>query len=128
MTKTNPAMTMTNPPDDTTRSTPITSVAAGRGAGAFLVRRVAVLGAGVMGAQIAAHLANAGVPSVLFDLPGREGPANAIAERAIDGLGRLNPAPLGRPELAAAIVPANYDQHLDQLGGCDLVIEAIAER
>jgi len=106
-------MTMTTPPDHT-RS--------------FPVRRVAVLGAGVMGAQIAAHLANAGVPSVLYDLPAKEGPASAIAQRAIEGLKKLNPAPLGRPELAAAIMPANYDEHLDLLAGCDLVIEAIAER
>ncbi|MET0509269.1 MAG: 3-hydroxyacyl-CoA dehydrogenase/enoyl-CoA hydratase family protein [Burkholderiaceae bacterium] len=104
---------MTTPPDHT-RS--------------FSVRRVAVLGAGVMGAQIAAHLANAGVPSVLYDLPAKEGPASAIAQRAIEGLKKLNPAPLGRPELAAAIMPANYDEHLDLLAGCDLVIEAIAER
>ena len=42
----------------------------------LLVRRAAVLGAGVMGAQIAAHLTNAGVDTVLFDLPAKEGPAD----------------------------------------------------
>ena len=45
----------------------------------FLIRKVAVLGAGVMGAQIAAHLVNARVPVLLFDLPAKEGPKNAIA-------------------------------------------------
>ena len=49
----------------------------------LLIRKVAVLGAGVMGAQIAAHLANAGVDVVLFDLPAKQGPANGIVERAI---------------------------------------------
>ncbi|MCX7274455.1 MAG: 3-hydroxyacyl-CoA dehydrogenase NAD-binding domain-containing protein, partial [Burkholderiales bacterium] len=49
---------------------------------AFRVGKVAVLGAGVMGAQIAAHLVNAGVPAILFDLPAREGPASGIAQRA----------------------------------------------
>ena len=44
----------------------------------LLVRRAAVLGAGVMGAQIAAHLTNAGVDTVLFDLPAKEGPADGI--------------------------------------------------
>ena len=62
--------------------------------GKFDVRKVAVLGAGVMGAQIAAHLANADVPVLLFDLPAREGPPNGIVLRALDGLKKLEPAPL----------------------------------
>ena len=92
------------------------------------VRRVAVLGAGVMGAQIAAHLTNAGVDTVLFDLPAKVGPADGIVLKAIANLGKLSPAPLASKALAAAITPANYDSGLDQLRGCDLVIEAIAER
>ena len=94
----------------------------------FIVRKVAVLGAGVMGAQIAAHLVNARVEVMLFDLPAKEGNKSAIAIKAIEGLKKLNPAPLGTPELAAFIEPANYDEHLESLRGCDLVIEAIAER
>ena len=94
----------------------------------FNVRKVAVLGAGVMGAQIAAHLVNCKVPVVLFDLPAKEGPKSGIALKAIDGLKKLKPAPLGVPEGAALIQPANYEEHLEQLAGCDLVIEAIAER
>ncbi|MBS0229780.1 MAG: 3-hydroxyacyl-CoA dehydrogenase/enoyl-CoA hydratase family protein [Proteobacteria bacterium] len=92
------------------------------------VRRVAVLGAGVMGAQIAAHLTNAGVDTVLFDLPAKAGPADGIVLKAIANLGKLSPAPLASKALATAITPANYDSGLDQLRGCDLVIEAIAER
>jgi 3-hydroxyacyl-CoA dehydrogenase len=94
----------------------------------FNVRKVAVLGAGVMGAQIAAHLVNVKVPVVLFDLPAREGPKNGIVTKAIDGLKKLKPAPLGIPEDAALIEAANYEEHLDKLKECDLVIEAIAER
>ncbi len=94
----------------------------------FIVRKVAVLGAGVMGAQIAAHLVNAGVEVMLYDLAAKEGPKNGIATKAIASLRKLKPAPLGSPELADYIVPANYDEHLDQLAGCDLIIEAIAER
>ncbi len=60
----------------------------------LLVRRAAVLGAGVMGAQIAAHLTNAGVDTVLFDLPAKEGPADGIVLKAIANLGKLSPAPL----------------------------------
>ena len=94
----------------------------------FQVRKVAVLGAGVMGAQIAAHLVNVRVPVVLFDLAAKEGPKNGIALKAIDGLKKLKPSPLGVAEDAALIQPANYDEHGDLLKDCDLVIEAIAER
>ncbi len=94
----------------------------------FSVKKVAVLGAGVMGAQIAAHLANLRVPVLLFDLPASEGPKSGIAIKAIEGLKKIKPAPLGLPEDAALIEPANYEEHLALLKGCDLVIEAIAER
>jgi 3-hydroxyacyl-CoA dehydrogenase len=89
---------------------------------------VAVLGAGVMGAQIAAHLVNVRVPVVLFDLPAKEGPKSGIVGKAVDNLRKLKPAPLGVPEDAALIQQANYEEHLELLRGCDLVIEAIAER
>jgi 3-hydroxyacyl-CoA dehydrogenase len=94
----------------------------------FNVRKVAVLGAGVMGAQIAAHLVNVRVPVILFDLPAKEGPKNGIVTKAIEGLKKLKPAPLGVPEDAALIEAANYEEHLDKLKDCDLIIEAIAER
>ncbi|WP_375576840.1 3-hydroxyacyl-CoA dehydrogenase/enoyl-CoA hydratase family protein [Paracidovorax oryzae] len=94
----------------------------------FQVKKVAVLGAGVMGAQIAAHLANVKVPVVLFDLPAKEGPKNGIVTKAIEGLKKLKPSPLGVADDAALIGQANYEEHLEQLRGCDLIIEAIAER
>ena len=94
----------------------------------FIVKKVAVLGAGVMGAQIAAHLVNVGVPVILFDLPAKEGPKNGIVSRAVEGLKKLKPSPLGVPEDAVLIGQANYEEHLALLAGCDLVIEAIAER
>ena len=94
----------------------------------LLVRRAAVLGAGVMGAQIAAHLTNAGVDTVLFDLPAKEGDPNGVAQRAIANLGKLSPAPLASKALGERLVAANYETGLEQLRGCDLIIEAIAER
>ncbi|MBC7988405.1 MAG: 3-hydroxyacyl-CoA dehydrogenase/enoyl-CoA hydratase family protein [Luteimonas sp.] len=94
----------------------------------LLVRRAAVLGAGVMGAQIAAHLTNAGVDTVLFDLPAKEGHPDGFVLKAIATLGKLSPAPLANKGLAEAIMPANYDNGLEQLKSCDLIIEAIAER
>jgi 3-hydroxyacyl-CoA dehydrogenase len=94
----------------------------------LIVRKAAVLGAGVMGAQIAAHLANANVPVLLFDLPAKEGDRNGIVNKALDGLKKLEPAPLATRDRLKFIDAANYDEHLPLLAGCDLVIEAIAER
>ena len=94
----------------------------------FNVRKVAVLGAGVMGAQIAAHLVNVKVPVVLFDLPAKEGPKNGIVTKAVEGLKKLKPSPLGVSDDASLIQQANYEEHLEALRGCDLIIEAIAER
>ena len=92
------------------------------------IRKAAVLGAGVMGAQIAAHLTNAGVDTILFDLTAKDGDPNGIVLKAIDNLKKLSPAPLADKSRAAAITPANYDSDLDKLTSCDLIIEAIAER
>ncbi len=92
------------------------------------IRKAAVLGAGVMGAQIAAHLANANVETLLFDLPAKEGGKHAIVTKAIGNLAKLSPAPLADKSKAAAITAANYDDDLEALRDCDLVIEAIAER
>ena len=94
----------------------------------FQVKKVAVLGAGVMGAQIAAHLVNLKVPVVLFDLPAKEGPKNGIVTKAIEGLKKLKPSPLGVVEDASLIQQANYEELMDELKECDLIIEAIAER
>ena len=79
----------------------------------LLVRRIAVLGAGVMGAQIAAHLTNAGVDTVLFDLAAKEGDPNGIVAKAIANLGKLSPAPLASKSLAEKLTPANYDTGLE---------------
>lgn len=94
----------------------------------LIVKKAAVLGAGVMGAQIAAHLANANVPVVLFDLPAKEGDKNGIVKKALDGLKKLDPAPLASKAKLKFIDAANYDEHLPLLAECDLIIEAIAER
>ncbi|HZP91530.1 MAG TPA: 3-hydroxyacyl-CoA dehydrogenase/enoyl-CoA hydratase family protein [Burkholderiales bacterium] len=94
----------------------------------FKVRKAAVLGAGVMGAQIAAHLTNANVETLLFELAGKEGDPSEPARKAIENLRKIEPAPLAVASRADSIQPANYEQHLDALAECDLVIEAISER
>jgi 3-hydroxyacyl-CoA dehydrogenase len=94
----------------------------------LIVRKAAVLGAGVMGAQIAAHLANANVKPILFELAAEGKDKNANVKKALDGLAKLNPSPVATQSVLKQIVPANYDEHLSLLAECDLVIEAISER
>ncbi len=95
----------------------------------FLVRRAAVLGAGTMGSRIAAHLANAGIPSFLLDLvpDGAGAQRNKLAMKALDALGKSKPAAFYEPGLAALITPGNFEDDLAKLGQCDWVIEAVAE-
>ncbi len=95
---------------------------------AFFIKKVAVLGAGVMGAQIAAHCVNAGIETLLFDLPAKDGAANALVDKAINNLSKLKPAPLATPSIAQLLHARNYEHNLAELTSCDLVIEAIAER
>jgi 3-hydroxyacyl-CoA dehydrogenase len=92
------------------------------------VRKAAVLGAGVMGAQIAAHLVNANIETLLFELPAEQGDANANVNKAVENLKKLDPAPLSTSARASSIQPANYRENLELLKECDLIIEAIAER
>jgi 3-hydroxyacyl-CoA dehydrogenase len=94
----------------------------------FLVRRAAVLGAGTMGSRIAAHLANAGIPTLLLDLiPAGDGARNRLALAAIDALGKAKPAAFYEPSLAALITAGNFEDDLGKLAACDWVIEAVAE-
>src|SRR4051794_41558826 len=86
----------------------------------FQVKKVAVLGAGVMGAQIAAHLVNVKVPVILFDIPAKEGAKNGIVMKAVEGLKKLKPSPLGVADDASLIAQANYEEHMEQLRDCDL--------
>ncbi len=84
------------------------------------IQKIAVLGAGVMGSQIAAHFANAGFTVLLFDL-------HDAAVLSIERLAKLDPVPLAIPEFAQRLKPCNYEHDLALLKDCDLVIEAVAE-
>ncbi|MBP9743229.1 MAG: 3-hydroxyacyl-CoA dehydrogenase/enoyl-CoA hydratase family protein [Burkholderiales bacterium] len=95
----------------------------------FYIEKVAVLGAGVMGAQIAAHFGNAGIPVILFDLKApNDKPANEVLNKAIAGLQKMSPKPLASSKTLNYITLANYNDNLEELKGCNLIIEAIAER
>ncbi|MFZ5482288.1 MAG: 3-hydroxyacyl-CoA dehydrogenase/enoyl-CoA hydratase family protein [Myxococcota bacterium] len=92
------------------------------------IQKVAVLGAGVMGQGIAAHLANAGIDSLLYDIPPKDGgDPRAIAKAGIANLAKLKPAPLYRASDTARIAPCEYEADAARLAECDLIIEVVAE-
>jgi 3-hydroxyacyl-CoA dehydrogenase len=107
----------------------VTSGTKRAGAQALLVRRAAVLGAGTMGARIAALLANAGIPVLLLDMvpKGPNAPRNALALNAIAAFGKAKPAALFEPSLAGLITAGNFEDDLARLADCDWVVEAVAE-
>jgi 3-hydroxyacyl-CoA dehydrogenase len=94
------------------------------------IHKVAVLGAGTMGARIAAHFANAGVPSLLLDIvpPDADGPArNKIAAAGLDGARKSKPAAFFEASLAKLVTVGNFDDDLKRLADVDWIIEAIVE-
>ena len=92
------------------------------------IRRVAVLGAGVMGSGIAAHVANAGLPVLLLDIAATTGARSAIAAGALQKLLKAKPAAFFHPRNALLVSTGNFDDDLERVAECDLVIEAIVER
>ena len=92
------------------------------------IEKVAVLGAGVMGASIAAHISNAGISVYLLDIvPEGASKRNVIAETAISKLLKAEPAPFMHKKNARLIIPGNLEDHLSLLGDVDWVIEAVIE-
>jgi 3-hydroxyacyl-CoA dehydrogenase len=106
------------------------------------IRKVAVLGAGTMGARIAAHLANASVPSVLLDIVPKELTAdepkrglklsdskvrNRFARAGLDAALKSRPADFFVPEAAGMITLGNFEDHLGWIKDCDWIIEAVTE-
>jgi len=94
------------------------------------IEKVAVLGAGTMGARISAHLANAGVPSYLLDIvpPDADGPArNRIAAAGLEGAVKSKPAAFFEPSLARLVTIGNFEDDLQKLAGVDWIVEAVIE-
>ena len=94
------------------------------------IRRVAVLGSGVMGSGIAAHMANAGLEVLLLDIAPKDpkAPRNGVAAAALAGLSKLKPAAFFHPSNAKLVSVGNLDDDLAKAGQCDLIVEAIVER
>jgi 3-hydroxyacyl-CoA dehydrogenase len=91
------------------------------------ITRAAVLGAGTMGSRIAAHLANAGIPTLLLDLASPPPDRSRLARTAWEGLVRQKPAPLFDPEYLNRITVGNFEEDLGGVRECDWIIEAVAE-
>jgi 3-hydroxyacyl-CoA dehydrogenase len=94
------------------------------------IEKVAVLGAGTMGARISAHLANAGVPSYLLDIvpPDADGPArNRLAAAGLEAALKSKPAAFFKPSLARLVTVGNFEDDLQKLAEVDWIIEAVVE-
>jgi 3-hydroxyacyl-CoA dehydrogenase len=93
------------------------------------IRKAAVIGAGVMGAGIAAQFANAGVPVLLLDVvPAGASDRNALAEGAIAKMLKSEPAPFMSARAAKLVTPGNIEDHLARVAECDWIVEAVVER
>ncbi len=93
------------------------------------IKKVCVIGAGVMGAGIAAQVANAGIPVLLLDIVPREGDdRDAVAKGAVARMLKTEPAPFMSKGAAKLVETGNIDDHLDRVAECDWIVEAIVER
>ncbi|HET8572592.1 MAG TPA: 3-hydroxyacyl-CoA dehydrogenase/enoyl-CoA hydratase family protein [Edaphocola sp.] len=99
-----------------------------------MINKVAVLGSGVMGSQIACHFANAGFSVLLLDIVPKDAPANsrvarnAIADNALKAALKMKPSPIYLPEFAGRITTGNFDDNMKDIAGCDWIIEAVIEK
>ena len=109
----------------------------------YSIKKAAVLGAGVMGSQIAAHLANAGIPCYLFDIvlpePDEEEKRkgitadspifrNKLANLAIKKLSKMKPSPIFSKKILSMLIPGNFEDDMEKLKDADWIIEVVAEK
>ena len=92
------------------------------------MRKVAVLGSGVMGSAIALHLAQTGSEVLLLDLPAKEGPVNSPAEGSLKAALKSKPSPVYSKRFANRITCGNFDDDLPKIAECDWIIEVVIER
>lgn len=95
------------------------------------IKSAAVMGAGTMGASIAAHLANMGIPCLVLDIvppDTKEGERNKLALQGIENLKKMTPSPLYQAEDVNLLTAGNLEDDLEKISGVDWVIEVVAER
>src|SRR4249920_3077008 len=86
------------------------------------INSVAVLGAGTMGAQIALHCANAGIPALLLDMTAD------VAKQGLEKARKLKPDPQFTPDAYKLVTTGGFDTHMDLIGKTDWIMEAVVER
>ena len=100
------------------------------------IKRVAVLGSGVMGAAIAAHLANCGIPSIMLDIvppnlsdadKKKKGKRNAIVDGAKAALLKAKPSPIYTKSVLGLIETGNFDDDMGKIADCDWIVEVVKE-
>ena len=91
------------------------------------IRTATVVGGGIMGSQIAAHLAGCGIPVLLLDVPTEGKNRNSVADKGKDGLRKLKPSPFYSSEALHLITTGNTADHLVEAGKTDWILEAIVE-
>ena len=92
------------------------------------IKQAAVIGSGVMGGGIAAHIANAGVPVLLLDIvPDAATDRNALASAAIGRMLKTDPAPFMTKGTARLVTPGNIEDDIVRLADCDWIVEAVVE-
>src|SRR5437660_8001268 len=96
----------------------------------YKIQKVAVLGAGVMGAAIAAHLANVGIPSLLLDIvpPDAGKDRDKLARIGLEKALKARPAAFYSKRSASLITPGNIEDDLEELADVDWIVEAVVER
>ncbi len=92
------------------------------------IKKVAILGSGVMGSRIACHFANVGCEVLLLDIPSKEGPKDKLVQDALSATLKSNPAPLYEKHFIHRITTGNFDDDLPKIKDCDWVIEVVIER
>ncbi len=92
------------------------------------IKKIGVLGSGVMGSGIAAHVANAGIPVVLLDIVAKEGGRNSLTEKAVERQLGGKPSGFVHKDRAKLVTCGNMEDHLDKLKECDWIIEAVLEK
>ncbi|MGH9516007.1 MAG: 3-hydroxyacyl-CoA dehydrogenase family protein, partial [Terriglobales bacterium] len=94
------------------------------------IHKIAILGAGTMGSRIAAHAANAGIPSLLLDIvpPGADSSSrNKIAAAGLEAARKAKPAAFFEASLASLVTPGNFEDDLKRVAEADWIIEVVIE-
>ncbi|MFT4093608.1 MAG: 3-hydroxyacyl-CoA dehydrogenase/enoyl-CoA hydratase family protein [Niabella sp.] len=93
-----------------------------------IIKKVAVLGSGVMGSRIACHFAGAGIPVLLLDIAAGGNNKNKMVNDALQTAIKSNPSPVYTPDVAKKITTGNFDDNMKDLSDCDWIIEVVVER